>query len=151
MKKNNPITVTAESTRTSPAYSGTVATERPKPKRGVSLAAKSPPLSSRKPSGDGGSNGHASELDAEQILAALMAFKKGDFSTRLPVGWTGVAGKVADTFNEVAELMSHQTEELSRISRVVGKEGRIQERLSVGHVGGAWSERVDSVNNLIDC
>src|SRR6266849_1019562 len=47
--------------------------------------------------------------------------------------------------------MSHSTDELSRISRVVGKEGRIQERLWLGHVTGAWAERVDSVNNLIDC
>jgi len=92
-----------------------------------------------------------SELSAEAILAALVAFKKGDFSVRLPLTWTGVSGKVADTFNEVAELMAHQTEDLSRISRVVGKEGRIQERLSTGHFTGAWSERVDSVNNLIDC
>jgi HAMP domain-containing protein/signal transduction histidine kinase/CheY-like chemotaxis protein len=90
-------------------------------------------------------------LDAEQVLAALIGLKKGAFATRLPLGWTGIAGKVADTFNEVAEMMSHSTDELSRISRLVGKEGRIQERLSVGHVTGDWSERVNSVNTLIDC
>jgi HAMP domain-containing protein/signal transduction histidine kinase/CheY-like chemotaxis protein len=91
------------------------------------------------------------EFDADQVLAALTAIKKGDFNVRLPVSWTGIAGKVADTFNEVADLMSHSTEELSRISRVVGRDGRIQERLAVGHVTGAWSERVDSVNTIIDC
>jgi HAMP domain-containing protein/signal transduction histidine kinase/DNA-binding response OmpR family regulator len=96
-----------------------------------------------------GKNG--GDLEAEQLLAALMSLKKGDFNIRLPVAWTGIAGKVADTFNEVAELMSQSTDELSRISRVVGKDGRIQERLSVGHVTGHWSERVDSVNTLIDC
>src|SRR5262245_52511457 len=63
-------------------------------------------------------------FDMEEVLAALIAFKRGDFSKRLPAGWTGVAGKVADTFNEVADLMSHSTQELSRISHVVGKEGR---------------------------
>jgi HAMP domain-containing protein/signal transduction histidine kinase/CheY-like chemotaxis protein len=94
---------------------------------------------------------HEDQLDVEKVLAALEALKKGDFSTRLPVAWTGIAGKVADSFNGVAELMSNSTEELSRISRVVGKEGRIQERLSVGHVTGDWSERVDSVNTLLDC
>src|SRR5215471_12853715 len=94
------------------------------------------------------SNGH---LDAAQVLSALMALKNGDFSIRLPSFWTGIAGKVADTFNETAEMMSRSTEELSRISRVVGKEGRIQERLTVIQATGAWSERVNSVNNLIDC
>jgi HAMP domain-containing protein/signal transduction histidine kinase/DNA-binding response OmpR family regulator len=90
-------------------------------------------------------------LDAEQILVGLSALKKGDFSVRLPLGWKGIAGKVADTFNDLAERMSHSNNELSRISRVVGKEGKIQERLTVGQVSGAWAEQVDSVNTLIDC
>src|SRR5262245_37816630 len=94
-------------------------------------------LLSPKPPQSNGDN--ETDLDAEAVLFALVSFKKGDFSVRLPITWTGVSGKVADAFNEVAELMSHQTDELSRISRVVGKEGRIQERLSVGHVSGAWS------------
>src|SRR5256714_319617 len=94
---------------------------------------------------------HDDPLDVEQVLAGLESLKKGDFSTRLPVAWTGIAGKVADSFNGVAELMSNSTDELSRISHVVGKEGRIQERLSVGHVTGDWSKRVDSVNTLLDC
>ena len=91
------------------------------------------------------------DFDAEQVLGALMAVKKGDFGARLPVAWNGIAGKVADAFNEVTEMMSRSTVELSRISRVVGKEGKIQERLSMGSATGAWSERVNSVNTLIDC
>src|SRR5438445_5146107 len=97
-------------------------------------------------------NGHENDApDAEQILIGLIALKKGDFQARLPLGWTGMSGKIADNFNEVAEMMSRSTDELSRISRVVGNEGRIQERLPVGHAPGQWSERVKSVNTLIDC
>ncbi len=43
-------------------------------------------------------------LDAAQLLAALNAFKKGDFSVRLPEEWTGVAGKIADAFNQTVEM-----------------------------------------------
>src|SRR5579859_1347932 len=103
---------------------------------------------------NGGKNANGQEeraFDADRVLSALISLKKGDFDVRLPVGWTGIAGKVADTFNDVAEIMSLSTAELSRISRVVGQEGRIQERLTVGHVSGAWSERISSVNALIDC
>jgi len=147
MKKTTPLTVLAESSATT-GYTASAAAERPGSKRRASQPHKrSPSGASRKAHENGDDH---SELDAEAVLSALVAFKKGNFSVRLPLTWTGVSGKVADTFNEVAELMSHQTDELSRISRVVGKEGRIQERLSVGHVSGAWSERVDSVNNLID-
>ena len=34
------------------------------------------------------------------VLAAMLAFRKGDFTTRLPEGWTGVRGKIADAFLE---------------------------------------------------
>src|ERR1044071_401721 len=91
------------------------------------------------------------DLNAEQVLGALMELKRGHFGVRLPVAWTGISGKVADAFNEVADMMSRTTVELSRISRVVGKEGKIQERLIMGSAPGAWSERVNSVNTLIDC
>ena len=50
-----------------------------------------------------------------------MAFKRGDFSARLPEDWTGVPGKIADTFNAVIEANERMTRELERIGRVVGK------------------------------
>jgi hypothetical protein len=68
---------------------------------------------------------NGSELDASQLLTALMAFKRGDFSARLPDDWTGTAGKIADTFNDVIRTNQRMTQELERIVRVVGKEGRI--------------------------
>src|SRR6266702_3353927 len=53
--------------------------------------------------------GEFERLDADRILSAFVALKKGDFSARLPLGWTGIAGKVADTFNDLAEMMSLST------------------------------------------
>ena len=56
-----------------------------------------------------------------------------------------MAGKVADTFNEVIELNERMANELERISRVVGKEGKINQRASLGGrervVGGIASTR----------
>src|SRR4051812_34581657 len=86
-------------------------------------------------------------IDATALLTALMALKKGDFSVRLPVEWTGVAGKVADTFNDVVELNQRLARELDRLSRVVGKEGRITQRATLGDVSGSWSDAIDSVND----
>ena len=37
-------------------------------------------------------------------------------------------GKIADVFNEVVELNRRMAEELERLSRVVGKEGKISQR-----------------------
>ena len=66
----------------------------------------------------------AGGIDAPVLLKAMHALKKGDFSVRLPLDWTGVAGKVADAFNEVVELNERMARELDRLSRVVGKEGK---------------------------
>src|SRR6266496_2498914 len=96
-----------------------------------------------------GSRLSSTELDAKQLLAALAAFKRGDFSARLPDEWTGVAGKIADTFNDVVATNQRMTRELERIGRVVGKEGRITQRASLGDVSDSWAEAIGSVNDLI--
>src|SRR5580704_13807908 len=89
-------------------------------------------------------------IDTTVLLNALSALRKGDFSARLPAEWTGVAGKVADTFNDVIELNERMARELERLSRVVGKEGKISQRASLGDVTGAWAASARSVNELID-
>jgi HAMP domain-containing protein/signal transduction histidine kinase/CheY-like chemotaxis protein len=92
----------------------------------------------------------ANALDTTALLAALIALKKGDCSVRLPMHWTGVAGKVADTFNQVVELNERMALELERLSRVVGKEGKLTQRASLGDVSGSWRDSVTCVNALID-
>jgi HAMP domain-containing protein/signal transduction histidine kinase/CheY-like chemotaxis protein len=89
-------------------------------------------------------------LDERQLLTALKAYKNGDFSARLPQDWTGLPGKIADTFNDVIRMNQRLTRELARIARVVGKEGRITQRALLGDASHAWSDAIGSVNNLID-
>ena len=84
---------------------------------------------------------NGNDFDTGQLLSALMAFKRGDFSARLPEDWTGVPGKIADTFNAVIEANQRMTRELERIGRVVGKEGRIAQRASIGEVTNSWCGR----------
>src|SRR5438552_6538573 len=91
----------------------------------------------------------APAIDMTALLKALTALKKGDFSVRLPLEWDGVAGKVADTFNDVIELNERMANELARLSRVVGKEGKIGQRGSLGEVRGSWADAISSVNALI--
>ena len=45
-----------------------------------------------------------STLDTSLLLSILTAVKKGDFSVRLPVDWTGLGGKIADALNDVIEM-----------------------------------------------
>src|SRR5438093_1048017 len=88
-------------------------------------------------------------LDPKLLLTALVALKQGNFSVRLPLDWSGVGGKIADIFNDVVERNERMAHELERISHVVGKEGRLSQRASIGEVGGAWANSIMSVNALI--
>jgi HAMP domain-containing protein/CheY-like chemotaxis protein/signal transduction histidine kinase len=89
-------------------------------------------------------------LNTKLLLKTLVAFKKGDFSARLPGDWTGEAGKIAETLNDIIELNDKTARELERVSRVVGKEGKITQRATLPAAGGSWVRLVHSANLLID-
>ena len=84
------------------------------------------------------------------ILGALNALKRGDGAVRLPVDWPGTLGRVADVFNDIVERNERMTQELERLSRVVGKEGKLGKRASLGDASGFWRDSIDAVNLLID-
>src|SRR5262245_52819834 len=92
----------------------------------------------------------ASGTEMAVLLQALTALKKGQKDIRLPSDWTGIAGKVADAFNEVVEMNERLASELTRLSRVVGKEGKLSQRVKLGDVTGFWREKLESVNDLTD-
>src|SRR4030095_14918503 len=97
-----------------------------------------------------GSAFKSDELDGKLLLAALMAVKRGDFTARLPDNWTGVAGKIADTFNDVIATNQQMTRELERIGAVVGKQGRITQRASLRDFSNSWADAIGSLNGLIE-
>src|SRR5689334_8681902 len=84
------------------------------------------------------------------LLDALTALKRGDSSVRLPRDWIGLSGKVAEAFNDVVELNERTADELMRLRRTVGREGKLRQRASVGDVRGFWKVTIDGVNELID-
>src|SRR5438552_2122765 len=88
-------------------------------------------------------------LDTKLLLSTLVAVKNGDFSVRLPVEWTGINGKIADAFNDIIEVNAKMAKELERVSKVVGKEGRLTQRASLGSGSGAWTGMIESVNSLV--
>ncbi len=86
----------------------------------------------------------------EAILAALLALKRGDIDVRLPEEWPGSAGRIAAAFNDVVGLNARLARELARLSRVVGREGKLKHRASLPGAAGFWSDSVENINSLID-
>jgi signal transduction histidine kinase/HAMP domain-containing protein/CheY-like chemotaxis protein len=91
-----------------------------------------------------------SPAEQEQLLEALEAAVDGDFSVRLRLRRTGLAGEIATAFNELVRRRVAVTDELDRISRRVGRDGRLHERASIGRVPGGWANQIDALNTLID-
>ncbi|HKE17191.1 MAG TPA: HAMP domain-containing protein, partial [Kofleriaceae bacterium] len=88
-------------------------------------------------------------LRTGELLSVLRAFERGDFSVRLPSSHTGVAGEVAAALNGAIAHSELLCSALARISRSVGKEGRLHQRVQLPGAGGEWQECVDSVNELV--
>src|SRR3989440_401521 len=137
---------------TSPPRPKTATTTAPPPKPAEPTSPRSKPAATtpaRPKAAGNGSRLNGDRVDEKQLLAALSAFKRGDFSVRLPDDWVGLAGKIADTFNDVIGMNQRLAHELDRIGQVVGKEGRISQRASLGDVSDCWGEAIGSVNGLI--
>jgi signal transduction histidine kinase/HAMP domain-containing protein/ActR/RegA family two-component response regulator len=88
-------------------------------------------------------------LDRRALLKALRAFKRGDFSVRMPPNLTGIDGEIAQAFNDVVEMNEALTAEIARVSDHVSKEGQSDQRVNLPDAAGAWSECVESVNTLV--
>jgi methyl-accepting chemotaxis protein len=87
-------------------------------------------------------------VDNREILRVLTSFKNGDFSVRMPVDATGIAGKIYDALNEVIESNDRLARELERVGNLVGKEGKINHRAAMPGATGSWATCIDSVNML---
>lgn len=60
-------------------------------------------------------------LDTKLLLGVLTSLKKGDFGARMSSDLTGLAGKIADTLNDIMEINEQLTKDISEVSRVVGR------------------------------
>jgi len=102
---------------------------------------------------DGG-NGSAFANDGDQfsraLLGAMLAYKQGDFSVRLPNDLTGVNGKIADAFNDIALVSERRAHETARVTTAVGKEGKLKQRMTLAGLTGGWADEVNALNTLID-
>ncbi len=98
------------------------------------------------PEGQGPIDG---DLLLVELAEAIHQVRRGRFDVRLSRR-DGPAGDVVDQFNELVSLHERRTRDLLRISRVVGRGGRMTDRLDEESYDGAWTEGARAVNVLID-
>ena len=74
---------------------------------GSAVASRRRSKAAKKPAAPAGDFTLSSQ-DARLLLAALTSLKQGDAAVRLPMEWTGLQGKLAETFNEVVYLNGNE-------------------------------------------
>ncbi len=85
-----------------------------------------------------------------ELVLALRRLRRGDFSVRMPEEGNDADIEIATLFNEVVSINQQMTNEMERVSRVVGKEGKIGHRAKVHGATGAWEAKLRAINELID-
>ena len=89
------------------------------------------------------------DIDAGIMLTVLAQVKGGDFAARMPLDWSGLAGEIARSVNDVIIANQSLEAELARVSQVVGTEGKLSQRLMLGGWAQSWSGSAASVNSLL--
>jgi len=79
-------------------------------------------------------------VSRRQLVTALRKLRRGDFTVRLNEEGTDEDSEIAILFNEVVGLNEQIMNEFDRLSRVVGKEGKIDHRAKVRGATGGWDE-----------
>src|SRR5437667_97692 len=85
--------------------------------------------------------------ERKDLLRALEAFEEGDFAARAAEGPSG--SPVVRALNNVIGMNQKVAGELVRVSRAVGKEGRLFERAVLKKARGSWGTSIAAVNTLI--
>ena len=90
------------------------------------------------------------DLHLKKLLSALKAARRGDFTVRLHIRENGVMGEIAEAFNEYVALNESRTREVVKVSKIIGQEGKLTERVSAKNYTGSWKTTVDAINSLIN-
>src|SRR3954471_18282092 len=106
------------------------------------------PSRKRMPNGNGGAS--PEQVDFQELLGSLLAMKAGDFSVRMRTDQTGIAGKIADAFNDIIATNQRMAEQLEKVGEQVGKQGKTRQRVKFSQSVGSWGDMESSVNTLID-
>jgi HAMP domain-containing protein len=88
-------------------------------------------------------------LNAPDLLSTLRSVRRGNFATRCRVPRSGPGREIARTLNAIIEQNERMAEEFQRVSRVVGKEGKLSERAALRGASGSWLKTVNAANSLI--
>src|SRR5204863_7243962 len=93
-------------------------------------------------------NSMASNLTGQvrNIAAVTIAVANGDLSKKITVDVSGEILELKDTINTMVEQLRSFADEVTRLGREVGTEGKLGGQADVPGVAGVWKNLTDNVN-----
>lgn len=88
-------------------------------------------------------------MDSRELLRVLTEVKNGNFTVRMPLDQIGLSGKVCDALNEIIFLNERMIQEFTKAGQIIGKQGKLNQRIEIPNAKGSWNHGVDSLNILI--
>src|SRR5690606_1515482 len=95
-------------------------------------------------------NSMASNLTAQvrNIAQVSTAVARGDLTQQITVAAPGEILELKNTVNTMVEQLSSFADEVTRVAREVGTEGKLGVQAQVRGVSGTWRDLTESVNQL---
>jgi signal transduction histidine kinase/HAMP domain-containing protein/CheY-like chemotaxis protein len=92
----------------------------------------------------------ANNLTAQvrSIAQVATAVERGDLSQTIDVEAKGEVAALAQTINRMVDRLSAFADEVTRVAREVGTEGRLGGQAHVKDVSGTWKDLTDNVNSM---
>ncbi|GAA2460103.1 HAMP domain-containing protein [Streptomyces glaucus] len=92
----------------------------------------------------------ASNLTSQvrSIAQVATAVARGDLSQRITVEAKGEVAALAEVINTMVDTLSAFADEVTRVAREVGTEGRLGGQAHVPNVAGTWKDLTDNVNSM---
>ena len=92
----------------------------------------------------------ASNLTAQvrSIAQVATAVERGDLSQQITVEAKGEVAALTQTINRMVGTLSAFADEVTRVAREVGTEGRLGGQADVKGVAGTWKDLTDNVNSM---
>ncbi len=89
------------------------------------------------------------QLDLRQLLLVLTEVRNGNFNVRMPIDQYGINGKICDALNDIILFNERMMHEFTKAGNIIGKQGKLTQRIELPHVRGDWSTGIESLNSLI--
>ena len=95
-------------------------------------------------------NTMASNLTAQvrEIAGVATSVANGDLSKKISINVKGEIAELKDTINQMVDSLNIFSDEVTRVAREVGTEGKLGGQAEVPDVAGTWKDLTDNVNTM---